>query len=193
MVYGHHISEGEEQAFIELIQKAFLLAENLHKPLGVLANIHPSASFSLQCLKPPISFFVSFDQGSMLALVFVLILNTAGVLFDQLSGQFNQNGNFIRNGPNARFKFREIAHGVNAQLAGGKRFFLDFYPLIEGVHEGFFQFFLSQMRCFAAVVLFILVVALPDEGAIYVVRVPELPTIKAAAVSANYSGRKKMR
>ena len=129
----------------------------------------------------------------MLALVFVLILNAAGVFFDQLSGQFNQNGNFIRNGPNVRFKFREIAHGINTQPAGGKRFFLDFHPLIEGVHEGFFQFFLGQMRCFAAVVLFILVVALPDEGAVYVVRVPELSTVKTAAVPANHSRREQVR
>ena len=164
MVYGHHISEGEEQAFIELIQKAFLLAENLHKPLGVLANIHPSASFSLQCLKPSISFFVSFDQGGMLALVFFLILNAAGIFFYQLSGQFNQNGGFICNGPNSRFKFCEIAHGINTQPAGGKGFFLDFHPLIEGVHEGLLQFFHGQMRCFAAVALFVLVVALPDKG-----------------------------
>ena len=169
MVYGHHISEGEEQALIELVQKSFLLTENLHKPLRVLANIHPSASFSLQCLKPPISFFVSFDQGSMLALVFVLILNTAGVFFDQLSGQFNQNGNLIRNGPNARFKFREIAHGVNAQLAGGKRFFLELHPLIEGCHKGFLQLFFSQMRSFAAVLLFVFVVALPNKGTVNVI------------------------
>ena len=113
MVNGHHISEGEEQAFIEFFQKAFPLAKNLREPLGVLANIHPSASFGLQCLKPSICLFVSFDQSGMFALVFFLILYTAGVFFDQLSGQFNQNGNFIRNGPNVRFKFREIAHGLS--------------------------------------------------------------------------------
>ena len=55
----------------------------------------------------------------MLALVFVLILNTAGVFFDQLSGQFNQYGDFIRYRANAGFKFREIAYAATRFLTTG--------------------------------------------------------------------------
>lgn len=70
----------------------------------------------------------------MLALIFILILDAAGVFVNQLLGHFNQNGDFVLDGVNAGIKLSQVAYGVNSKPASGKRFCFDLNSLVEGVY-----------------------------------------------------------
>lgn len=181
-----HIIDHRQPVFIPEDRQSFPFLQAFQKQLDLLASCLPVGDLLGQHLLAGLGGVEPVHQRVVAFLIIRLIEGNMGVFLDAI---LDQTGDHVDFGiQSIKFLLQVIGSQMGLQyfVVDGDNPVLGVDHLVGGPEEDVLQLDLSERRCGAFFSLE-LVIALPDDSAILVVRMPDLRPVPAAAAAALHS------